>query len=52
MSSVVRAGNEALAPDELEAWKFADQSYLGTDKRGDLGGYMYDKDMSDANTAV
>ena len=52
MSSVVRAGNESLDPAELEAYKFADQSYLGTDKRGDLGDYTYDKDMSDANTAV
>ena len=50
--SVERVGDAKLTDAEREAWEFTSQSYKKPENRKDIGGYQYDAEMSDANTAV
>jgi hypothetical protein len=45
-------GDEPLSAEDSMPYQFTQQSYVKPDERTDVGGYEYDADLSNENTAV
>ena len=45
-------GDKELSQSDKQQWEFANESYKSERERKDIGNYVYDRDLSDSETAV